>query len=460
MVFITPCFLGRTRPVSWALLTGLVWAVLLGTALRAQPVIETQPTGATLYESQSVTLNVVASGTAPLGYQWRMMGTNLPAQVLPSLTLTNVTLGSSALFDVVVTDQAGSVTSAPVLVVVLSRPVPFLGFGAYAASPSPSIPVVYTAFGGETNVAFSIAYDPQNVASPRFVSALTNLAGTAEIQPGTNGLVGVQVTLAGGSAFPPGPSTLGTVVFDAVAGAGRYGAGIGLTNVPLPLAVGPIGGTNFTPGILPPEPVVRLLDASATPSLDGQSGLFLHRLEIGNPSRTTNATVEVRVGGFTNDAAGHLIRVFNALGTNSLGEWRVFAKNLLPGEARALTVEFYVPDLVSIPTPTYAAGALGTISDPSVSARTLLVETVRAFTNAAYPNGAILIEFPTEVGRRYYVQYAPTTEGLVGPAGQRKTAEPAILGTGSRVQWVDYGPPKTDSPPGASNRFYRVIFGR
>jgi hypothetical protein len=155
-----------------------------------------------------------------------------------------------------------------------------------------------------------------------------------------------------------------------------------------------------------------------------------------------------------------LIRVFNALGTNSLGEWRVFAKNLLPGEARALTVEFYVPDLVSIPTPTYAAGALGTISDPSVSARTLLVETVRAFTNAAYPNGAILIEFPTEVGRRYYVQYAPTTEGLVGPAGQRKTAEPAILGTGSRVQWVDYGPPKTDSPPGASNRFYRVIFGR
>lgn len=441
---------------------GAAWMVLacwLGIA-RAQPIIEVQPTGATVYQSQSVTLNVVASGAAPLSYQWRMMGTNLPSQGLPSLTLTNVALGSSGVFDVVVTNSAGSITSAPVLVLVLSRPVPLLSFGAYSTGTTPSIPVIYAAFGGETNVAFSLAYNPSSVTRPRFESALTNLAASVEVTPGPAGLMGVQARLLDGAMLAPGPVTLGTLVFDTVAGAGTYAAGLGLTNTPVTLATGPIGGTNFTPGILPPEPVVRVVDSSAKPRLDGQSGLFVHRLEIGNPGLTTNVTVEVRVGGFTNDALGNRIRVYNALGTNAAGEWRVFAKNLKPGEARGLTIEFYVSDLFSVPIPTYAAGALGTISDPNVSARTLSVESVRAFTNAAYPNGAILIEFPTEAGRRYYVQYAPTAEGLAGPAGERRTAEPAILGTGSRVQWVDDGPPKTESPPGTSNRFYRVIFGR
>ena len=444
------------RSQSWAVGLALAW---LGVA-QAQPVIEVQPTGASVYESQTVTLNVVASGVAPLSYQWRMMGTNLPLQGLPSLTLTNVALGSSALYDVVVTNLSGAVTSAPVLVVVLSRPVPLVSFGGYTVGAAPSIPVIYTAFGGETNVSFSVAYDSKSVTAPRFESALTNLAGTVEVTPGAGGLLGVRARLESGAVMSPGATTLGTLVFEPVAGAGIYAAGLALTNTPVALLSGPIGGTNFTPGILPAEPVVRVVDSSEKPRLDGQSGLFVHRVEIGNPGLATNPTVEVRVGGFTNDALGNLIRVYNALGTNAAGEWRVFAKNLKPGEARGLTIEFYVSDLSSVPVPTYAAGALGTISDPNVSARTLVVDSVRAFTNAAYPNGAVLIEFPTEAGRRYYVQYAPTAEGLAGAAGERRTAEPAILGTGSRVQWVDYGPPKTDSPPGQSNRFYRVIFGR
>ena len=428
--------------------------------LQAQPVIETQPAGVTLYESQNATLNVVASGTGPLGYQWRMMVTNLPGATLPSLMLTNVTSSNAGLFDVVVTNAAGAVTSAPVLVVVLSRPVPTLSFGSYVPGSAPGVPVLFTAYGGETNVSFSVAFNSLGLTSPRFASALTNLPAATTTTTGSKGWLGVQVSLTNGAAFPPGPTTLGTMVFDAVAGAPRYAAGLAVTNTPVAMACGPFGGTNFVPVVLPPDPVFRVLDASSKPVLDGQTGLFLHRLEVGNPGTETNAVAELRVGGFTNDASGNLIRVYNALGTNALGEWRLFAKNLAPGEARPLLVEFYVPDLVSVPVPTYASGALAAISTPNVSARTLLVENVRFFTNASYPAGAILIEFPTEAGRRYYVQYASTAEGLVGATGDRRTAEPAIVGTGSRVQWVDYGPPKTESVPGVSNRFYRVIFGR
>lgn len=435
---------------------GMAWA----RPAQGPPVIEAQPAGVNVYESQTATLNVVASGEAPLAYQWRMMGTNLPGATLPSLVLTNITSSKTGIFDVVITNASGSVTSSVVLVVVAARPVPALAFGSYVPGTTSSVPLVFTAYGGETQAVFSVAYNPSALASPRFIPALTNLPGSVEFTGPSNGAVGVRVTLADGVVFPPGPNPLGTLSWDTLPGSARYAAGLSLTNAPFALACGPVGGTNFVPIALPAEPVYRVLDASDKPLLDGQTGLFLHRLEIGNPGVATNTTVELRVGGFTLDASGHRIRVYNALGTNLLGEWRVFARDLAPGEARALTVEFYVPDLLSVPVPTYATGAMGTISGPNVSARTLLVENVRFLTNAAYPDGAILIEFPTEAGRRYYVQYAPTAEGLVGLPGERKTAEPVILGTGSRVQWVDYGPPKTDSAPGRSNRFYRVIFGR
>ena len=39
-----------------------------------------------------------------------------------------------------------------------------------------------------------------------------------------------------------------------------------------------------------------------------------------------------------------------------------------------------------------------------------------------------------------------------------KTAEPSVVGTGTRIQWIDSGPPKTERHPAAgSGRFYRVL---
>jgi hypothetical protein len=62
-----------------------------------------------------------------------------------------------------------------------------------------------------------------------------------------------------------------------------------------------------------------------------------------------------------------------------------------------------------------------------------------------------LVEFSTTLGRRYYVQYSSDMTNW-------KTALPAVMGTGSRVQWIDNGPPKTESLPSSeSSRFYRII---
>ena len=67
------------------------------------------------------------------------------------------------------------------------------------------------------------------------------------------------------------------------------------------------------------------------------------------------------------------------------------------------------------------------------------------------PGSSFLLEFSTVTGRVYYVQYR---SNLV----QWKTALPAIEGTGTRVQWIDNGLPKTESAPAStSRRFYRLI---
>jgi len=57
------------------------------------PTITSQPQSWTVPVGADVTFFVLAGGTAPLGYQWRHEGTNLPGATNTSLTLSNVQCG-------------------------------------------------------------------------------------------------------------------------------------------------------------------------------------------------------------------------------------------------------------------------------------------------------------------------------------------------------------------------------
>jgi hypothetical protein len=79
------------------------------------PSITTQPAGSTVQVGATVSFSVVATGTAPLTYQWRKNGTNIAASyTTPTLTLAD----SGAAYSVVVTNVAASVTSANAIVTV------------------------------------------------------------------------------------------------------------------------------------------------------------------------------------------------------------------------------------------------------------------------------------------------------------------------------------------------------
>ncbi len=76
------------------------------------PTITTQPSSPTINPGQTATFTVVATGTAPLTYQWKKAGASISGATSPSYTTpATTTLDNGSQFDVVVSNSAGSATS-------------------------------------------------------------------------------------------------------------------------------------------------------------------------------------------------------------------------------------------------------------------------------------------------------------------------------------------------------------
>jgi Ig-like domain-containing protein len=88
------------------------------------PSITTQPANQTVTAGQMATFNVIATGTAPLSYQWRKSSTNISGATAASYTtLATTTSDNSAKFDVVITNNVSSVTSTQAILTVNAAPV-------------------------------------------------------------------------------------------------------------------------------------------------------------------------------------------------------------------------------------------------------------------------------------------------------------------------------------------------
>ncbi len=88
--------------------------------LTGVPVITSQPQTQGVPTGTDATFSVAAAGDPPLFYQWRKGGQDIPNATNAVLTLTNVQLGDTTSYAVVVTNSLGSATSGNA---VLSLPV-------------------------------------------------------------------------------------------------------------------------------------------------------------------------------------------------------------------------------------------------------------------------------------------------------------------------------------------------
>ncbi|HUG11306.1 MAG TPA: immunoglobulin domain-containing protein, partial [Opitutaceae bacterium] len=75
------------------------------------PSITTHPSNAAVNAGQPASFTVVASGTAPLGYQWRKGVVDIAGATSATFNIATVTVGDAGSYTVVVSNASGSVTS-------------------------------------------------------------------------------------------------------------------------------------------------------------------------------------------------------------------------------------------------------------------------------------------------------------------------------------------------------------
>ena len=160
------------------------------------PSITTDPVSASVTTGTSVTLTVAASGTPPLSYQWQKNGSPIPGATATSYAIASAQSGDAANYTCVVTNSAGSATSASATLTVTAAAVaPGLttqpvaatvnvgGAASFTIVASGTAPLSYqwqkngTAIPGATAASYAMAA-VQSGDAGSYVCTVTNSVGS------------------------------------------------------------------------------------------------------------------------------------------------------------------------------------------------------------------------------------------------------------------------------------------
>ncbi len=250
------------------------------------PTITTQPVNQTVTVGQTATFTVAAAGTAPLSYQWQKNGVNIAGATATSYTTPATTASDSgSTFAVVVTNTAGTVTSATATLTV---------------NPGPSITSLNPASG---LVGTSVTINGANFGAAQGTSTVT-----------FNGITATPTSWSGASIVVPVPAgaTAGNVVVT-VGGVASNGVAFTVT-VPVPSitnlnpATGLVGtpvtiaGANF--GAAQGTSTVKFNGIVATPTSWSATSIV-----VPVPAGATTGNVVVTVGGVASNGVAFTVTV-------------------------------------------------------------------------------------------------------------------------------------------------------
>ncbi|HEV2195107.1 MAG TPA: immunoglobulin domain-containing protein [Candidatus Acidoferrum sp.] len=173
-------------------------ATLTVNAAVQAPSITTQPASQTVTAGQTASFSVTAAGTAPLGYQWQKNGTNITGATSSSYTTpATTTSDSGSTFRVLVSNTAGTVTSAAATLTVNAAAVPpsiitqpasltvTAGQTAsFSVATTGTAPLSYqwqkngVAIGGATSSSYTTPATTSSDNGAQFTVAVSNAAGS------------------------------------------------------------------------------------------------------------------------------------------------------------------------------------------------------------------------------------------------------------------------------------------
>src|SRR5882672_5195067 len=112
----------------------------IGRAQDPSPTIIVPPKSQPIFSGALMVFNVTAGGGDPLYYQWQKQGASLPGETATNLVINNVQSADAGNYSVVVSNNSGSVTSAPAALTVTSSPFHFPRSGAPITLGGPPMP--------------------------------------------------------------------------------------------------------------------------------------------------------------------------------------------------------------------------------------------------------------------------------------------------------------------------------
>jgi hypothetical protein len=123
------------------------------------------------------------------------------------------------------------------------------------------------------------------------------------------------------------------------------------------------------------------------------------------------------------------------------------AQPLLPDSSATVTLKYFLGSNANTnDTPILAVVNMSPPVDPSPDGT-----QVHILRGMFLPDNTFLLNFNTASNITYYVQYSDDLMTW-------KTSVYPVNGTGYPAQWIDFGPPATDSLPRTrAARFYRII---
>ncbi|HSP43913.1 MAG TPA: PQQ-binding-like beta-propeller repeat protein [Luteolibacter sp.] len=191
---------------------------------------------------------------------------------------------------------------------------------------------------------------------------------------------------------------------------------------------------------VPPHPEPEL-ELTATLNLNRQTGLYEHAITVTNTGAREVAGFDLRITGLPDG-----VTVNNASGRDG-GDWIIHHRQpLAAGDSVNLLIEYYTP-------------VRGTVIDPQVSVELITVPETHPDAPEGglavercvrMEDGTVMIEFASTPGALYEIHYSADAQTW-------KLSPVRVRAAGNRVQWIDSGPPRTETPPsGEPCRFYRV----
>lgn len=360
--------------------------------------------GATRNIGGSVSFTASASGSGPLSYVWKRNGVVLPGKSTSTLTLTNLQPADGGTYTVEASGICGTAaTSSAVLTINLPPTV---------AISYPTNNSVFVAPATFTLLASAADLD----------GAVTNV----EFFQSTNNLDFVKI---GETNVAPYFLVLTNVLTNRYTFTARAVDNLGATGTSAPV--------NVT--VIERPPLTLLGGVTFVP----QSGLFHLTNVVFNPTYSIFNAVRIYIYGITNP-----ITVANATGITNGVPYVQSAGPIMPGTAWTNTIKFFVPLGAVTPNPKL-------VTELVLPATTTLIVTngtgQRIVRGSVLRDRNFMVEFVTVTNRKYHIQFS-------GDLKNWTTVQPAISGNGTTIQWIDAGPPETDSLPAlASQRFYKVI---